>query len=100
MITDAGREFATADVHRSNEIFQEQLLKCPVRCDGGGDAEAERQEPGVGKDFILDILDEHFSQPKRAPVRDHHPVGAYAQLFEYDAMEERLYPPEGVESAS
>jgi NitT/TauT family transport system ATP-binding protein len=55
----------------------------------------QKQDRGVEKDFILDILDEHFSESESE--RQFETLvhwGRYAQLFEYESNEERLYPSE------
>jgi NitT/TauT family transport system ATP-binding protein len=91
-ITDAGREFATADVERSHEIFKEQLLKnVPFMATVRG-AMREKKDGRISKDFLLDILDEHFSETEaERQFQSLVDWGRYAQLFEYDADEEALY---------
>lgn len=52
----------------------------------------QKRDGRIGKDFLLDILDEHFSASEAE--RQFQTIvdwGRYAQLFEYDADEERLY---------
>ncbi len=91
-ITEAGKEFATAGVHRSHEIFKEQLLKhVPFATTVIEAIRAEKGRPhregfparysgrtllgiGGGRQFQT-LVD----------------WGRYAHLFEYDADEERLY---------
>ena len=97
-ITDAGREFATAGVHRSHEIFREQLLKHVPFMTTVIEALGHKKDGRIGKDFVVDILDEHFSASEAE--RQFETLvdwGRYAQLFEYDADEERLYETEGDE---
>jgi NitT/TauT family transport system ATP-binding protein len=91
-ITDAGREFATADVERSHEIFKAQLLKnVPFMATVMG-AMREKKDGRISKDFLLDILDEHFSETEaERQFQSLVDWGRYAQLFEYDADEEALY---------
>ena len=94
-ITDAGREFATAGVHRSHQIFKEQLLKNVPFVSTVIEALAQKKDGRIGKDFLLDILDEHFSSSEAE--RQFETLvdwGRYAQLFEYDRDEERLYAAE------
>jgi NitT/TauT family transport system ATP-binding protein len=91
-ITNAGREFATADVHRSHEIFKEQLVANIPFVTTVIEALSQKKNGRIGKDFLLDILDEHFSATEAE--RQFETLvdwGRYAQLFEYDANEERLY---------
>ncbi len=95
VITDAGREFATADVHRSHEIFKEQILSHVPFLATVTEALSQKKDGRIGKDFLLDILDEHFSAAESS--RQFETLvdwGRYAQLFEYDAHEERLYTTE------
>ncbi len=91
-IVDAGKEFATAGVHRSHEIFKEQLLKHVPFVNTVIEALNQKQDGRIGKEFLLDILDEHFSASEAE--RQFETLvdwGRYAQLFEYDAHAERLY---------
>ncbi len=95
IITQAGKEFATAGVHRSHEIFKEQLLKNVPFANTVVEALAQKKDGRIGKGFLLDILDEHFSATEAE--RQFETLvdwGRYAQLFEYDAKEERLYAAE------
>jgi len=94
-ITAAGREFATAGVHRSHEIFKEQVLKNVPFVSTVMEAIRHKKDGGIHKEFLLDILDEHFSESESG--RQFQTLvdwGRYAHLFEYNADEERLYPAE------
>ena len=92
MITDAGREFATAGVHRSHKIFKEQVLKNVPFASTVIEALRQKKDGRIGKEFLLDILDEHFSASEaEKQFETLVDWGRYAQLFEYDADEERLY---------
>jgi NitT/TauT family transport system ATP-binding protein len=91
-ITPAGTEFATAGVHRSHEIFKEQLLKNVPFATTVTEAIRQKRDSRIGKEFLLDILDEHFSASEsEKQFQTLVDWGRYAQLFEYDADEERLY---------
>jgi len=91
-ISDAGKEFATADVHRSHEIFKEQLLKNVPFASTVTEVIRQKKDGRIGKEFLLDILDEHFSETEaERQFQTLVDWGRYAQLFEYDADEERLY---------
>ncbi len=100
VMSDAGKEFAIAGVHRSHKIFREQLLqKVPIAAAMVGMLEQKR-DGRIRKEFLLDILDEHFSDAEAE--RQFETLvdwGRYAQLFEYDADEERLYRAEPEEPA-
>ncbi len=97
-ILPAGREFATANVHRSHEIFKEQLLKrVPFMSTVMGALE-QKTDGRISKDFLVDILDEHFSESEaERQFQTMVDWGRYAHLFEYDADDQRLYKatPEG-----
>jgi NitT/TauT family transport system ATP-binding protein len=91
-LTPIGEEFSTADVHRSHEIFKEQLLtRVPLTATVLRVLE-EKRDGRIGKEFLLDILDEHFSDSEaEKQFQTLIDWGRYAHLFEYDANEERLY---------
>jgi NitT/TauT family transport system ATP-binding protein len=96
-ITAAGKEFATAGVHRSHEIFKEQFQgHVPFVSTVVEALNQNKNKHGrIGKDFLLDILDEHFSASEAE--RQFETLvdwGRYALLFEYDADQERLYKAE------
>jgi len=94
-ILEAGKDFATAGIHRSHEIFKEQLLKHVPFVATVLEALKHKRDGRIGKEFLVDILDEHFSASEAE--RQFETLvdwGRYAQLFEYDADEERLYLPE------
>jgi NitT/TauT family transport system ATP-binding protein len=100
IMTETGREFAIADVHRSHEIFKEQLLKNVPFMQTVIEAIRHKKDRRVSKEFLVDILDEHFSASESEnQFQTLVYWGRYAQLFEYDADEERLYEPEPEEPA-
>ena len=97
-ITEIGREFATAGVHRSHEIFKEQLLKNVPFISTVVQSLTQKSDGRIGKEFLVDILDEHFSQSEaERQFQTLVDWGRYARLFEYDADEERLYSAQGQE---
>jgi NitT/TauT family transport system ATP-binding protein len=99
LITETGTEFATADIHRSHEIFKEQVLRNVPFINTVIEALNISKDESIEKDFLLDILDEHFSEAEAGKQFETLvDWGRYAQLFEYDADKERLYKPEGEES--
>ncbi|HEY9641129.1 MAG TPA: AAA-associated domain-containing protein, partial [Coleofasciculaceae cyanobacterium] len=61
----------------------------------------EKRSQAMRADFFLDLLDEYY--PHEEAERQFATVidwGRYAELFEYDASEERLYLPEPVAAVS
>jgi NitT/TauT family transport system ATP-binding protein len=92
-ITATGEEFATTGVHRSHQMFKEQVLKTVPFVATVMEALRQKGDGGIGKEFLLDILDEHFSEAEsEKQFQTLVDWGRYAQLFEYNADEERLYP--------
>jgi NitT/TauT family transport system ATP-binding protein len=92
LITGIGNEFATADVHRSHQIFKDQVLKSVPFASSIVETIGQKRDGRIGKEFLLDILDEHFSESEaERQFQTLVDWGRYAQLFEYDADEERLY---------
>jgi NitT/TauT family transport system ATP-binding protein len=91
-MTDTGKEFATAGIHRSHEIFKEQLLSRVPLTATVLQMLGQKRDGRIGKEFLLDILDEHFSDEEaEKQFQTLIDWGRYAHLFEYDADEERLY---------
>ena len=91
-ITDAGREFATADVDRSKQLFGEQLIKNVPFVSTVVETLRQKRNGVVDKEFFMDILDEHFtSDEAERQFQQLIYWGRYASLFEYDADEEKLY---------
>ena len=91
-LTNAGREFAVSGVHRSHEIFKEQLIKRVPFVSTVMGAMRQKKDGRITKEFLLDILDEHFSETEaERQFQTLVDWGRYAQLFEYDADEALLY---------
>ena len=92
MLTEAGKQFATAGVHRSHRIFKNQLLQNIPFASTVVEAIRHKNDGRIGKDFLVDILDEHFSESEaERQFQTLVDWGRYAQLFEYDADDQRLY---------
>jgi NitT/TauT family transport system ATP-binding protein len=92
IITEIGQDFATADVHRSHQIFHDQLLKNVPFISTVVETLGQKRDGRIGKEFLVDILDEHFSESEaERQFQTLVDWGRYAQLFEYDSDEERLY---------
>ena len=89
-LTDIGRDFATTTILRSKDLFRHvPMLASMVQ------TLREKRIGSMRADFFMDLLDEHFP-PEEAERQFATAVdwGRYAELFEYDAREERLYLPE------
>ena len=95
LLTPVGVAFATADVHQSHEIFKQQMLGRVPFASTVVEALRHKKDGRVSKEFLLDILDEHFSDDEaERQFQSLVDWGRYAQIFEYDAQGEQLYIPE------
>ncbi|GAB4335810.1 MAG: nitrate/sulfonate/bicarbonate ABC transporter ATP-binding protein [Leptolyngbyaceae cyanobacterium] len=96
-LTDVGRDFATTTILRSKDLFRQQILKHVPMLVSMVQTLHEKQNGSMRADFFIDLLDEYFphmeAEHQFATAVD---WGRYAELFEYDAVEERLYLPEPV----
>jgi NitT/TauT family transport system ATP-binding protein len=96
-LTDIGRDFATTTILRSKDLFRQQVLQNVPMLVSMVHTLREKRNGSMRADFFLDLLDEHFphivAERQFATAID---WGRYAELFEYDANEERLYLPETV----
>jgi NitT/TauT family transport system ATP-binding protein len=91
-LTEIGREFANAEVHRSHRIFRKQLLDNVAFVNTVLAMLKTKKDGKISREFILDILDEHFSATEA--LRQFETLvdwGRYAQLFDYDADQEMIY---------
>jgi len=96
-LTDIGRDFATTTILRSKDLFRQQVLQNVPMLVSILQTLREKRNGSMRADFFLDLLDEHF--PHAEAARQFATAvdwGRYAELFEYDASEERLYLPEPV----
>ncbi len=100
-LTEIGQDFANTTILRSKDLFRQQLLaRVPVFRSILQTLE-EKNSRSMRADFFLDLWDEHF--PHEEAERQFATAidwGRYAELFEYDASEDRLYLPEPSESSS
>ncbi len=94
-LTTIGQDFATTTILRSKDVFRQQVLKhIPVLSSILKTLHGKKNS-SMRADFFLDLWDEHF--PHAEAERQFATAidwGRYAELFEYDANEERLYLPE------
>jgi NitT/TauT family transport system ATP-binding protein len=91
IITPVGLEFATADVQRSKDLFRVQFLRSMPFVSTVVEILHKKKNGKVGKEFFIDILDEHFSNVEAENQFETLLTwGRYAQLFDYDSNEENL----------
>jgi NitT/TauT family transport system ATP-binding protein len=98
-LTEAGKDFATTTILRSKELFQRQVLQHVPILTSMEQTLREKQNGSMRADFFRDLLDDHF--PREEAERQFATAidwGRYAELFEYDASEDRLYLPSAVVS--
>lgn len=96
-LTDIGRDFATTTILRSKDLFRQQVLQNVPMLLSMVQTLREKRNGSMRADFFLDVLGEHF--PHAEAERQFATAvdwGRYAELFEYDAREERLYLPEPI----
>ena len=93
-ITDIGQDFATTTILRSKDLFRQQALQNVPVLNSMVQTLQEKRNHSMRADFFLDLLDDHF--PPAEVERQFATAvdwGRYAELFEYDASEARLYLP-------
>ncbi|KAF3889536.1 MULTISPECIES: ABC transporter ATP-binding protein [Nostocales] len=94
-LTEIGRDFATATILWSKELFQQQAIANVPMIVSIVKTLQEKQNKTMSADFFLDFLDEYY--PREETERQFATAvdwGRYAKLFEYDAREELLYLPD------
>ncbi len=94
-LTEIGQDFATTTILRSKDLFRQQALAHVAVLSSIVQTLWEKRSGSMRADFFLDVWDEHFPHPEAerqfATTVD---WGRYAELFEYDASEDRLYLPD------
>jgi NitT/TauT family transport system ATP-binding protein len=90
-VTDRGRDFATATILQSKDLFRQAVLAHAPIVATMFKTLGEKHDKSMRADFFLDVLDEYY--PAHEAQRQFETAvewGRYAELFEYDAVEERL----------
>jgi NitT/TauT family transport system ATP-binding protein len=96
-LTEIGQDFATTTILRSKDLFRQQVLQHVPVLNSIVQTLQEKRNGSMRSDFFLDLWDEYF--PHAEAERQFATAvdwGRYAELFEYDASEERLYLPEAI----
>jgi NitT/TauT family transport system ATP-binding protein len=94
-LTEIGRDYATTTILRSKDLFRQQILSHVPMLVSIEQTLRQKQNGSMQAEFFLDFLDEYF--PRTEAERQLGTAidwGRYAELFEYDASEDRLYLPE------
>lgn len=93
-LTDIGHDFATTTILRSKDLFRQQVLKQVPMLASIEKTLTEKQNGSMRAEFFMNLLDEYFP---RAEAEEQFATavdwGRYAELFEYDASEDRIYLP-------
>jgi NitT/TauT family transport system ATP-binding protein len=90
-VTATGRDFATTTILRSKDLFRQQVLANVPIVATIAKTLAEKENKTMRADFFLDLLDEYYPEAEaRLQFTTAVEWGRYAELFEYDAAEERL----------
>lgn len=96
-LTPVGQDFATTTILRSKDLFRQQALQRIPVFNSMMQTLREKPNGAMRADFFLNLWNEHV--PSAEADRQFATAvdwGRYAELFEYDASEERLYLPEVV----
>jgi NitT/TauT family transport system ATP-binding protein len=97
MVTPSGRAFAEADILTSKDLSRQAVLGHAPLVASLHQTLREKRDGTMGVDFFLDLLDEHYPHDEaERQLTTAVDWGRYAELFEYDASERRLYLPEPV----
>ena len=90
-ITELGHEFAAGDIQRRKQLFREALLAHIPLLQQMSSALQAKADGTMPLEFFHDLLDEHFSDAEvRRQLDTAIQWGRYAELFDYDAVTERL----------
>ena len=95
LVTPSGRAFAEADILTSKVLFRRAALARAPSIASIYQTLRAKRDGSMRVDFFQDLLDEHY--PRQEAERQLMTAvdwGRYAELFEYDASEARLYLPE------
>jgi NitT/TauT family transport system ATP-binding protein len=94
LVTPVGRAFAEADILHAKELFREQVLANVPIVATIYQTLQQKDNHEMRADFFLDVLEEYYSANEA--MRQFETAvdwGRYAELFEYEANEQRLSIP-------
>ena len=95
-ITPEGRAFAEADILTRKVLFRQAALKNVPLLVQIEHALKVKSDKTISDDFFYDILDEHFSEDEaQRQLSTAVHWGRYAEIFDYDSDEGKLFLPEG-----
>lgn len=100
-LTEIGRDFATTTILRSKDIFRQQILEHMPMLSSMVQTLQKKRSGSMRAEFFLDLLDEYFPhQEAESQFATAVDWGHYAELFEYDASEARIYLAQTLEAIS
>jgi len=91
-LTEIGKDFATTTILRSKDLFRQQVLAHAPMLVSILEILKEKRIGSMRADFFMGLLEEYY--PRNEAERQFATAvdwGRYAELFEYDSREERLY---------
>jgi len=94
-LTPEGRAFADAAIGPSKGIFREQVRKHAPIVAAMTATLTEKEDHSMRSEFFLDVLEEYYPEAEaKLQLATAIEWGRYAELFEFDAVRERLLLPE------
>jgi NitT/TauT family transport system ATP-binding protein len=90
-ITEAGKEFAEADIATRKKLFRDAVLSHVKLIQQIRNALERKSDRAVPLEFFRDVLDEHMSQEDaQRQIDTALNWGRYAEIFTYDSQSDRL----------
>ncbi len=90
-ITEAGKEFAEADIATRKKLFRDAVLSHVKLIQQIRNALERKSDRAVPLEFFRDVLDEHLSQEDvQRQIDTALNWGRYAEIFTYDSQSDRL----------
>ncbi len=94
-ITPEGRLYAEADILSQKQLFRKAVLDRVTLLQQISRALNSKKDHSLPDEFFRDVLDEHFSKEESdRQMETAIDWGRYAELFDYDAGQKRLFLPE------
>jgi NitT/TauT family transport system ATP-binding protein len=99
-ITPEGRQFGEADIQTQKQMFRDAALKHVALLRLIENTLHAKRDHAIGEEFFRDILDEHFSSDEvERQFETALNWGRYAEIFNYDSENGRLYHTEAADAA-
>jgi NitT/TauT family transport system ATP-binding protein len=91
-ITPEGRTFGAADIQTQKQLFRAAALKNVAILRLIENTLHAKRDHAIGEEFFRDILDEHFSSDEvERQFQTALAWGRYAEIFDYDSENHRLF---------